>query len=365
MGKQFICKCFEGLSNWGIKMLRRVTLLTFFLFVGLALFSSFLPLYRFNYETGIWERNYYLLSETVSSGYLHEFGDQVSSENDEITYSLAGSVSPDTAKTVNIVLAQNALAGSLSVWNDNDILYLEFNLIPGCLMEESSVECDINPPSKNPSPGSFDYKMTHDPQTGYYLYEIPLISLNPPEHAWETGTELYILAHAVVNGTFNGESFFKETAWCGDIEWDGGGKWFWYLKYTIEEPPSYICVDLSGTLSSWFVRKPGDYFANPINGIIRASHDFSITFSGFNNLVEELTGETMEIFYSFSEDSPSIDQWIGALDLNLFNIDLLAAEGIVFNIWQRIINDNHSTGVYSNGGVITFTLKNVQIEIVE
>ncbi|MBN2220207.1 MAG: hypothetical protein JW697_08020 [Kosmotogaceae bacterium] len=346
-------------------MMKKKACIFALLVISTFIFSSFIPLYNFNKETGIWEKGYYSLSPVAEIDAFRRFERIEDSEEGEVAFSTAQSVFPEEAEVFNIVLAQNSIAGTLVVWNDKEFLYVEFNLNPDLFMEESNVNCTVMPPDKNPVPGQFDYKTVHNPQTGHYLYEIPLISLNPPEHAWETGTELYILAHAVVNGTFNGNSLFKETAWCGDIEWDGGGKWFWYLKYEIEEPPSYICVDLSGTLSSWFVRKPGDYFANPITGSIKASHDFAITFSGFNNLVEELTGETMEIFYSFSENSPSIDQWIGALDLNLFNIDLPATEGMVFNIWQRIINDNQSTGVYSNGGVITFTLKNVQIEIVE
>jgi hypothetical protein len=345
--------------------MRRVFTFVFIVAAFCNVMAYYIPLYRFDHETGNWQRDFYSLNPypgfSIDSKKTH---DSVSFVTESL-FSLSSSISPEHAKSAPIYAGKDGkVIGQLLVWNDQSNLFLEFNLTDNWLMEESHVNCSIDPPNSNPVPGSFTYKTTHDPNIDYFLYKIPLIS---PLHEWPVDTELYILAHATVKKVVGGQVVGKEeTAWGGDIEWDGGGKWFWYLKYRIEEPPSYICVDLSGTLLSWFVRKPGDYFANPITGNIRASHDFVITFSGFDNLQHSvIQGERVDVFYGFGDDVPVDSEWIGATELNTRKVDMPATEGTQWKIWQRIEVLGQIPGTYSNRGVITFTLKNSQIQVVK
>ena len=53
-----------------------------------------------------------------------------------------------------------------------------------------------------------------------------------------------------------------------------------------------------------YVRKPGTYIANCISGSIKSNAEVRVTFSGFDDLKNDL-GEAIETYYSFGEEDPS------------------------------------------------------------
>mgnify|MGYP000844616610 CR=1 FL=1 len=122
----------------------------------------------------------------------------------------------------------------------------------------------------------------------------------------------------------------------------------------------YISIDLSGTYISWFVRKPGDYFTKAAEGSVTASYPIVVTFSSFDDLSNENTTDRIPIFYALNTEEPS--QWIPAMDLNSTELTLNTSDNTVnFNIWQRIVVEGQGVNTYTNRGVITFTLQNMEI----
>ena len=121
--------------------------------------------------------------------------------------------------------------GNVTVWNDNDYLYVRYSTA-GCwylaethLAVATSLEGIPQTKKGNPIPGKFPYMETHDWGTTEYTYEIPL-------NGWK-GMTLYIAAHAEVHcdGCF-------ETAWGeGPTAHDFPGRnWALYFTYTVCDP---------------------------------------------------------------------------------------------------------------------------------
>jgi hypothetical protein len=97
----------------------------------------------------------------------------------------------------DLLAGQYMDAGDVLVWNDVDTLYVKYALDGWCMSETHVHVADAVdgiPQTKkgNPKPGKFDYKMDHDPCVTEYTYEIPL-------DGWNSGTKLYIAAHAAMN----------------------------------------------------------------------------------------------------------------------------------------------------------------------
>ena len=121
---------------------------------------------------------------------------------------------------------QDIDVGNVSVWNDDENLYVKYETTGDWLINETHLAVDDSlddiPQTKrhNPIPGQFEYKNeSQGPGITVYQYDIPLI--------WEAGTELFIAAHAeVANLTQN------ETAWGAGDPFDGKN-WATYFKYTI------------------------------------------------------------------------------------------------------------------------------------
>ena len=97
--------------------------------------------------------------------------------------------------TVNLLAGQDTDVGDITVWNDEDNLYVEFDTTDsGELMLETHLAIATSPSGipqtkkGNPIPGQFEYTTNHAGGTTYYLYTIPL--------EWVSGTDLYIAAHA-------------------------------------------------------------------------------------------------------------------------------------------------------------------------
>ena len=348
-----------------------IVCLLFFVIVA-VLFASYITVFKFDIDNGRWDKTYYSIGQTspsmketysshpAESGVFERTTFSIQSEPRwyyYFTYAI-GSSNEYTPTVASFIADQNKTIGSVAVWNDINNLYVEYRLSGGWFLMETHLNCSEVKPSGMPVIGLFPYcEENHNTDTdNIFLYTIPLIEDGQKkpgkpapggldEHNWSNGTVLYILAHAEVRKIHEDGTVQEETAWGG-------------------EPPNYICVDLSATLSSWFVRKPGQYYANPVTATIRASHDFTITFSGFNNLQHEQgTGESVSVLYAFGDNAPANSQWITSQQLNSLQLDMPMTEGTQWRIWQKIEIGDQSICRYSNIGTITFTLQNFQTQV--
>ena len=100
--------------------------------------------------------------------------------------------------TVNLYAGQDILVGYVTVTNDYETIYIEYQLNEGWCMTETHVHVgeelgDFPLAGRwgNPVPGQFDYKNDHDPCVISYTYEIPIGD-------WEADDTVLIGAHAVV-----------------------------------------------------------------------------------------------------------------------------------------------------------------------
>lgn len=123
--------------------------------------------------------------------------------------------------------------------------------------------------------------------------------------------------------------------------------------------PPYMKIDLSATQINWFIRKPGDYFTQVLDGRVEASHPVAITFSDFDDLQSHNNNDqVVPVYYALNTEQPQL--WIPADDLNGVELVLMTAKSAVhWNMWQRIVVETQQPCTYSNRGVITFTLQNV------
>jgi len=95
----------------------------------------------------------------------------------------------DDPFVTDLLVDQTTDVGDVSVWNDDNYLYVKFDTTGNWYMIETNLYIDTSPPS---APISYDYSTPHaDVQT--YTYSIPL--------TWDVGVELYIAAHALVYNT--------------------------------------------------------------------------------------------------------------------------------------------------------------------
>ncbi|MCW4012493.1 MAG: hypothetical protein NWF07_05810 [Candidatus Bathyarchaeota archaeon] len=139
--------------------------------------------------------------------------------------------------SVTLWAGQHIDAGSVTVSNDEDYIYVTYSTNDPWVLTETHLDIELQyldfPMTKKGSPkvGNFAYQMTHDPAVTEYTYEIPM-----DQAWWDQGT-VVIAAHAVVMVFENGEMIEEETGWA-----EGGpfGKsWATYFEYTIckETPP--------------------------------------------------------------------------------------------------------------------------------
>jgi hypothetical protein len=109
---------------------------------------------------------------------------------------------PDGAVVRDLYAGQNNLVGTVTVWNDSEILFVKYMLnqeasdAGWCLSETHLHVGDEDYPipatkKGNPVPGKFNNSDDHDCVTEY-LYEIPMME------EWGCGEDLLIAAHAVI-----------------------------------------------------------------------------------------------------------------------------------------------------------------------
>jgi SdrD B-like domain len=133
-------------------------------------------------------------------------------------------------------------AGSVTITNDDDMLYININTNETADLEEAHVYIwnDLSDiPGKRPAPGKAPYK-AENIHADEYTFEIPMTLL--------CGEELYISVHTALESDASGngeEDNSGETAYAGanDVFPDGKGAWWGYVSYTVD-----CFFDISGTV---------------------------------------------------------------------------------------------------------------------
>ena len=73
-----------------------------------------------------------------------------------------------------------------------------------------------------------------------------------------------------------------------------------------DKPPISVCFEVSATGVEWYIRKPGDYLANPIDGTVRVTNgcnqaaEVAVTFGNFANLKSD-AGQQTPVFYALGD----------------------------------------------------------------
>lgn len=133
-------------------------------------------------------------------------------------------------------------AGSVTITNDDDMLYININTNETADLEEAHVYIwyDLSDiPGKRPAPGQAPFK-AENIHADEYTFEIPMDLF--------CGAELYISVHTALEGDAIGDVDVDnsgETAYAGanDPFPDGKGAWWGYVNYTV------LCFyDISGTV---------------------------------------------------------------------------------------------------------------------
>ncbi|MBC2748331.1 MAG: hypothetical protein HF975_15285 [ANME-2 cluster archaeon] len=143
-----------------------------------------------------------------------------------------GTVSAE--ETVDLIASngngQGIDVGNVTVTNNATHIFVEFTTIEGWLLNETHLHIANEseegiPQTKkgNPKVGQFDNSEEHEPCVDGYTYVIPLNELSG---------EVYIAAHAAVDGTVDGTTTY-ESAWGEGDEFNEGKNWAMYFTYTI------------------------------------------------------------------------------------------------------------------------------------
>jgi hypothetical protein len=159
-------------------------------------------------------------------------------------------VDPTADWTWELIAGQHFLAGTVTVSNDEDTMYVTYDMNPDWPLHEAHVYVGSEQPSKG-APGKFPYKAEFDPAVFSYTFEIPLGDL-------EGKSLVYIAAHAATG---------NETAWAGDWNdgspsWDFGWGKKWGGGFTTRVMPMPELPDDTvtyrgyhfGTMSYWNIR---------------------------------------------------------------------------------------------------------------
>lgn len=126
-------------------------------------------------------------------------------------------------------------AGTVSYYIEEGTLFVTYTAADGVTINETHlwVGTDI---SDMPAAGNGAPRNGHFPYGGSYngitevTYEIELIDIA----GFEEGSDIYIVAHAVVQGSRDADFRGGETAYAGDEKGDGP-RWWWYIKANTEE----------------------------------------------------------------------------------------------------------------------------------
>ncbi|WP_395043220.1 hypothetical protein [Flavobacterium sp.] len=148
---------------------------------------------------------------------------QSNSTNSIARYSCAQEV-------ININAGQNYLSGNVTIGNNSDFLYVDYNANENWHFTE--LHLYVGPlsgvPQKNgnPIPGQFPYKVTFNQLTSNYTFEIPMANVQKDANGC-----FVVAAHSSMRKTNeNGSIIQTETGWAGYDDFSGNN-WARYFNY--------------------------------------------------------------------------------------------------------------------------------------
>ncbi|MBD3163562.1 MAG: hypothetical protein GF346_13740, partial [Candidatus Eisenbacteria bacterium] len=180
--------------------------------------------------------------------------------------------------------------GTVTVYNDQDDLFIRIETTGGWWMTESHVAVattleDIPQTGKgNPKVGHFGLWAEHDPPVTTYTYSIG--------YEYEPGVELFLAAHAVVElHDENGQRIQEETAWADGFEFPGNN-WATYFTYLIQDCGGEANEICDGDLKviTW----------DPLEGVGLVRVELYYEYEGTAYLVDSVTGvDNFEGYYEW------------------------------------------------------------------
>lgn len=167
----------------------------------------------------------------------------------------------------------------------------------------------------------------------------------------------------------NARAFYSDPA--------GGkcNKKVWMFDITVEaQVAQWIEWSIGGTKWTWFVRKPGNYFGNCIEFVVKSNSDVGFGFAGFANLSYVGPGTSVNpeilVWYNFGSDEdainptdPDANPWLKPEELNLqspvIEDSRILHDGWLTKLWNMIeVVECNSASTYRDTGTITITLLN-------
>jgi len=122
-----------------------------------------------------------------------------------------------------------------------------------------------------------------------------------------------------------------------------------------------VLLTMSSPELEWYIRRPGVYYVKAFHGTVASNALVVISFSDFTHLKNVNTGAVIPVYYSLQTEHPGVHEWILPEELSAVFLEVLPyEEAVEWALWQRVILEEQSVGEYIGGGVITFTMQNVQ-----
>lgn len=171
-----------------------------------------------------------LLASACSDGPITQPGTPIALRQSKTLASVTASACGQ-ASVVRLLAGRTVEVGSVEVWNDAAELHVRYSTAGGWLISETHLAVATSlsgiPVNKsgNPLPGHFAYGETLDAPVTEYSVSIPLSDLGA-----ETGTRVYVAAHAVVSN--NG---ITESAWGEGTRFTERGNWATYQHFDVQE----------------------------------------------------------------------------------------------------------------------------------
>lgn len=183
-----------------------------------------------------------------------------------------------TPKVVTLFAGQTINAGTVTVSNDENNLYVTFTTANDWLLSETHLHVADSlasiPQNKsgNPKIGNFEYQTSYDPAVSEDTYVIAKADLSLDEN-----NSVVIAAHAVVVQIgSDGVISESETGWAAGESFVDRGSWATYFAYTWQECDGFPPVEESGTETAFAY---GDQYATCFIG---ADFDGDGEDDGFN-----------------------------------------------------------------------------------
>ncbi|UCG60795.1 MAG: hypothetical protein JSV52_10735 [Candidatus Zixiibacteriota bacterium] len=155
----------------------------------------------------------------------------------------------------------------------------------------------------------------------------------------------------------------------GDEATGNCNKKWWTINVAVTASVAqWVDFDLDWNQFDWFVRKPGIYAGNCIEGCVASNSDILIDYEGFEDLQPILAGNNpIEVYYGFETAQMNpLDPaypWVRSFDLNFDDDLIIDCEdlhyGICWKLWNKItVIECNSACEYRDDAEIILTLLN-------